>query len=170
MEQIYEKRIGNYIIRNIKEKMTDVDIEGLDGETRHVDEVDIHFMLLTTTSGAFQMQWREDSLMYAMLDNFLNDEDQRAQLAVQMVLQNAFIVGNSCDISHIFKTKDGKDVVDGLQRSVMDAITEYMKRVSSYEPEDGDETTESIIDEMRRAYSASTTLDEITAQVAEKEK
>jgi hypothetical protein len=127
-------------------------------------------MLLTTTSGAFQMQWREDSLMYAMLDNFLNDEDQRAQLAVQMVLQNAFIVGNSCDISHIFKTKDGKDVVDGLQRSVMDAITEYMKRVSSYEPEDGDETTESIIDEMKRAYSASTTLDEITAQVAEKEK
>jgi hypothetical protein len=170
METVFEKRYDNYIVRKLSSVVKDVDIEDLSGQKKHIDEALIHFYQLSTPAGNFVVQWREDSLMYAALDSFISDESEVSQLAVEMILQNIFIVGSSADISHTFKTREGKETIDGLHLAVVGAISSYIERVSGYEPVEGDETTEAIIEEMRRAYAAKKTLDEITDKVAEKEK
>ena len=160
-----ERRIDNYIIRKrvqtIKKQVT----RDENGKYHTKKNVEIRYISLRPASNAFRIEWREDSPMYLLVDHFVEDAvsgDKTAKTMLNIIFGNITAVCGSVDLSHEHTVKDAdgeeKEVVDGLHLSVLNAISEYIKRVESYTYETSDSDNEKMEKEDKLYYSSIDTL------------
>lgn len=164
---VWEKRVGNLILRNIEGQTFNVTVTRPDGSKEDKGEATVHYITLTNVDNSFSVAWREDTLVYQLLEKCHEQPDENTDLITEVVALTTFCVGSSADVCRPFKKKDGGDVVDGLRLSVQRAVSDYFKRVGEYAAEDGDEPEEKIIEDMKAYTEAQSALDGMKADEAE---
>jgi hypothetical protein len=156
---VWEKRVGNLLLRKFEGPRFNVTVEDKDGK-QDKGEVTVHFITLANTDHSFEVTWREDTTVFQLIEACMENESRETDIILESIALTTFAVGSTADVCREYTTKDGKKVVDGLRLSVQTAVADYIERQKGYEPAE-DEPEEKIIQDMRAQYEAQKALDEM---------